>query len=58
MLSFDQRPSGWSKWSEIEELEGSAARISEWSWFWSNIVAVQSVGVMRMVAWRNAAIYL
>jgi len=56
ILSFDQYSSGWSKWLEMEKLEGSAARISEWSWFWSNIVAVQSVGVVRIVAWRDTAI--
>jgi len=42
----------------MEELEGSVARISEWSWFWSNIVAAQSVGVVKMVAWSDAAICL
>jgi len=31
--SLDQRPSGWDKWVEMEESEGSVARISEWSWF-------------------------
>jgi len=56
MLSFDQHPFRWNKWLEIEELERSAARILEWSW--SNIVAVQSVKVVRIVAWRDAAICL
>jgi len=42
----------------MEELEGSAARILEWSWFWSNIVAAQSVRVVRIVAQRDAAICL
>ena len=27
--SFDQRPSGWSKWLEMEESKGSVARILE-----------------------------
>jgi len=29
MLSFNQHPSRWSKWSEIEESKGSVVRISE-----------------------------
>ena len=33
MPSFDQRPSGWSKWLDMEVSRGSVARISEWSWF-------------------------
>jgi len=53
---IDQRPSGWDKWLKMEESEGSVARISEWSWFWSNIVAARSVGVVRIVARRDAAI--
>jgi len=43
---------------EMEESEGSVARILEWSWFWSNIVAAQSVGMVRIVAQRDAAICL
>ena len=30
-LPFDQRPFRWSTWLEMEESEGSIARISEWS---------------------------
>jgi len=58
MSSFDQRSSGWIRWLEMEESERSVVRILEWSWFWSNIVAAQSVGVVRIVARRNTAIYL
>jgi len=55
-LSLDQRPSGWDKWFEMVESEGSVARISEWSWFSSNIVAARSIGGVRIVAWRDAVI--